>query len=409
MLLLFASLLDVSMSLAPGLSIKNLYLYVVIMALIVRAVTERHAGGILAQSVPVAAVHFWFIGLILIALFSWLSMLWLPVNFRYNPMKGLMAVKGQLVDNYLVMIAFFFSIRTTRDVWWAARAVLFMVIVFNGLIVVDILGIADLGLITIYGDTKQWGPFGHSNDYGGFLIFYLPLLIAMGMTLSGLTRWIYFAGAGISFIALAMTLSRSAYGSLVIGVMLAAYFFRSQIRWSRYFWGSAVLVGALLLLVLVSGEWEIVYDRVVGQTLQASNANELTSGRLGIWGEVLTKQFEHPLSLIWGLGWNFYKQSGWFNLSAHNVFLLYIFELGVLGLAMFWLIHITVLRITLRAARRAGGEDRTMLMAFFVGFAGVLVNAFFTNDSSASIYLWGYAGLMLRLCVLLSDSPEPAH
>lgn len=400
-ILLFASLLGLSLSLAPGLSAKNAYLYIIIVMLLARAVIEHKAGGLLDQPIQLASMHVIFICLLVWGGGSWLYMTLLGTHVQYDPVRGFILLKGQIADLYIVFVAFFFSIRSKEDVLWAVKIILLMIAVYNSITILDAFGVIDMGLVDDLIEDKFWGPMGHSNEYGGFLTFFLPSFVVITLATQGGQRVIYAIGSAVTLILLVATLSRASYVGLIGGTLLTAFLFRSQIQVGKYVKNSIFVVAIVVVLVFVSGLWEHFYDRVVGTTGRASSVDAISSGRLGIWAEVLAKQLEMPITLISGVGWDTYKQSGWFNLSAHNTYLTYYFELGVAGVILYAAPVANAIRLAMAGSKSALTLERNLIMALTVGLCSVLIIFVFGNPGGPLLFIWAYTGLILKLVYLL--------
>lgn len=407
--LLFASLLGLSLSLAPGLSVKNAYLYVIIVFLIARSTVELKSGGLLDEPIPVISMHAYFNGLIFYALCSWLFMVFVARHIEYDGLRGLINLKVQILDLYLVFIVFFFSIRTKQDVVWAAKAVVLLVVIYNVITILDLFNLIDFGLVGVIGGTKIWGPLGHANQYGAFLAFFLPGMIAIAIGCNGFQRVVYAIGAAVSVVLLIATLARGAYVGLLVGTVIAGYLYRSHLRLSTYLRNAVLVIFFVLLLVIVSGQWESFFDRVVSTTNRAADVNDISSGRLRIWSAALSRQMEMSISLFLGVGWDSYKQSGWFLYSPHNMYLNYYFELGIVGLALYFATLVKALRVVLAGIESANTFDRRFLMAFTIGLCSLLIYLMFAGLGAALLFMWAYIGLMVKLAYLITKSNEEDH
>ena len=281
-ILLFASLVGLSLSIAPGLSFKNLYLYLIIGFLLVRSAIEARSVSIFDEPIPFASLHIIFIGLIWWVIFSWLFMVFVATHIQYDWIGGLIALKGIILDLYLVFLAFFFINQNKDDVIWTAKAVVFFAVIYNLLTFLDAFNFIDFGLVGDMQGTKLWGPMGHANQYASFIIFFLPSIVALAFSSSGFRRWLFVIGAVASIIMLVATFARAAYFGLVFGTIITGYIYRANYRLSEYLRYLVLAFVAVVILTVVSGQWEALYERVIGMTTRAANADDVSSGRLGI-------------------------------------------------------------------------------------------------------------------------------
>lgn len=405
-ILLFASLLGLSLSLAPGLSVKNAYLYSIIVYLLARSAIENRSVSVLDEPIPFASFHIIFLVLIFWAACSWLFMILVARHIEYDGFVGLIRLKGKLVDLYLVCAAFFFIIRDKEDVLWTAKAIVLLVTIYNLLTFLDAFNLLDFGLIGDIQGTKEWGPMGHSNSYASFIIFFLPCMVAMASISTGYTRLVFAIGAAVSGILLIVTFARGAYFGLALGFLATGYIYRAHLRLSTYVRYVFLAIAGLTILVVITGQWENLYDRIFDTTARAANIDDISSGRIGIWSAALAKQMESPVSLVLGTGWDSYEQSRWFYYATHNTFLNYFFELGFIGLVLFCTLLSKPMRIVTSKASEASESDRSLMMGFIVGYLSVVIYLFFAGTSNSIIFVWAYIGLMLKHAYFVKSAHE---
>ena len=104
LVLMSAQMLGIDLSLAPGLSVKNAYLYAILLALGIEAAVRKHRGGI-----ELKEIHIPFILLIFYATFSWLVISLLVPFVGYVMFEQLITLKTKLIDHYLMFLAFFYE------------------------------------------------------------------------------------------------------------------------------------------------------------------------------------------------------------------------------------------------------------------------------------------------------------
>ena len=110
---------------------------------------------------------------------------------------------------------------------------------------------------------------------------------------------------------------------------------------------------------------------------------------------------ESIVSIFIGMGWDSYDQSRWFYYATHNAFLKIFFELGMVGLILFFALMIKPIQIVASQVNRASNSDRGLLVAFSVGQLSLTIYFLFSNLTSVLLYMWAYAGLMLKLAYLV--------
>src|SRR5688572_745766 len=108
--LVASDVLGVSMSLGPGLSVKNLILYCLALALVARLVMSD------AYRLELPAVLVAFMLLIGYAIFSWLAASFVIRYPLYDPVQSAINLKAFLIDPALFFFAAFYALRTSADV-----------------------------------------------------------------------------------------------------------------------------------------------------------------------------------------------------------------------------------------------------------------------------------------------------
>jgi O-antigen ligase len=390
-----ADTLGFDLSLAPGLSVKNAFLYLLFVGLAIEAAVTRR------RSMELASVLVPFTLYVAYAIFMWIVVLLILDYPNYSPRSSLFALKGGPIDNLVVLLVFFYGVTDAKRALWVLLGILWLVVVGNVVTVLDALDMPDLGLIELREDGRVGGPVGSSNPFGYLLALFVPVIFALCFTESGLKRKLAVIGLLFSILALLMTVSRGALLGLLGGGLLAAFFLRRQVPLAMI--GKlafATIAVALVAFALAygTGYGELLLDRL---DRFDRGSHDLSSGRTMIWGLMLEKMLESPLTFVTGFGWHAYQtfqRSLEFGFSPHSHYLSVLFNLGIIGLAFWMLAAASILRVTLHAIPLASPSVRPLLLGFFVGFLALLVALIF-NDSVPWIYIWALVGLCLRVAV----------
>lgn len=397
-ILLTAETLGLDLSLAPGLSVKNAMLYLILLGIMIDTALHRNrVPEALSVVVPYALC-------IAYALFTWLVILLVIDYPGYSPLRSLIAWKGGLVDHLIVFLVFFYGVLNAKDALWLLKALIWTVMIVNIVSVMDTLNLPDLRLMDEDKNGRMMGPLGEPNQFALFISLFLPGAIALAVVERGWVRIIATFGASVSILAFVLTVSRGGTVGLVGGSLLAAVFLR---RFLRLRVVSIGLLGILLMsiaaaaLAYVYGFGELLYDRYVGQSL--GGGYEVSSGRTVIWAKALAKMTEQPVTFVIGYGWNSYDTFRDFGFAPHNTYLGVFFELGAIGLTLILIAYGSVLRIARMSLTGAQPEVFGFLIAFSFGFLTVLVGVFFVELSLPWIFAWAYAGASLRLALTKQD------
>lgn len=190
---------------------------------------------------------------------------------------------------------------------------------------------------------RAYGAFSHPNIFGGYLALCLILLVYLSLKIHKITL-IYWFKFTFLFSALFFTFSRSAW--IAFGAFLFLIFcYGFIIKNKRMLFISAYFFIIIAVLSLIY--WPITQTR-----LFASSINEMisTTERVAGFEEAWTIFKQHP---ILGVGIGNYtvaaydlnpNLSGWEYQPVHNIFLLLITELGLVGTGILFLVFITYIK-----------------------------------------------------------------
>lgn len=388
-LALLEATFELDMGVAPGVSAKNLLLYALVFAILARAVlvnTELY--------VPLANIHVAFLLLVTFATVSWtLHSLFDPTYPSFSAFK---ALKSELVDNFLFFGVFFFGPNNYAD---AKRIFLFglhLIAILSLLTIVDMSALFDLGIMEQDVDGRVRGPIGESNQYGAFMVFFVPLFAAMALGSTGVARvawWIvFFCGAAL----MVTTGSRGAYLGVVLGIAFGLKFVLPYFD-RRRLWRTASKIGAVCLIIAIAigvQNIDLVAERFDQST--STDLDELSSGRSAIWRATILVQAEKPMSFLIGNGWNAHTNSGIWK-SAHNSYLLMLYELGAIGVVLFAVLMFTVIAEVRVLISRTTGKERVLMSGVAFGLFGLLTAITFVDLSLPWFYVWSFLGMSLRI------------
>ncbi len=295
--LLATDALNMDLSLMPGVSAKNLIIYLIAMVLALRMVVSR--GSIMAAGQMQGA----FIIMIGYAIVTWLVAALLVQYPQYDLVASGIKLKSALIDHYIFFLVFLFGVQTTDDALKVIKGLLFGALLANVITILDAAGVISLGF-RIREDGRTAGAIGESNQYAAFIILFLPATLAAAVAAHGFKRLFWFVATLVACMTLVMTASRGGFVGLAMMCAVGAYLYRHLISYSRI---SGWVFGSLILLVLAvsfSQYGNLLAERLIGTgSIDASTAS---SGRSEIWSDALSVMFHNPISLITGFGWDAY-------------------------------------------------------------------------------------------------------
>ena len=243
------------------------------------------------------------------------------------------------------------------------------------------------------------GPMGEPNQYGDYIVIFLPLLCVVAALSKGFVRLLWVVGIMVSVGSLLTTASRAAIVALIVSSIWGTYLARSYLS-SRVIakWFMIAVVIAILIGAVVSIEFaDILSERFIGQS-KSAGLGDLSSGRTDLWMGVFDKLMSQPIAMITGFGWNAFDNMGFF-FSAHSYYMAQWFDLGIPGL----ILGITSFALLIREARRvlplALGASRSYLIAFIFSVLALLVAVIFGELTTPMPYFWIYAGVCMRVAI----------
>ncbi len=394
--LLATDALNLELSLLPGLSAKNLLIYLIAVLLGLRLVMGRGAKITAAGGLQTA-----FIAQIVYAVITLLVGTLIIHYPRYDFMDSFIKLKATLIDQYVFFLVFLFGVRTPDDAIKVIKGLLLGALFTNLVTVLDALGVIQVGL-RIRDDGRVGGAMGESNQYAAFILIFLPATIATAVASRGVRRLFWLGSAFVGAFALVMTASRGGFMGLAFCCAAGAYMYRHLISYSRV---AGWALGGLMILVVVvalSPYGGLLAERMIGQS-SATDPFEASSGRSQIWVDLLAAMFQHPVTFITGYGWDVYWTMP-FMFSPHNHYLALWFNLGLVGLFAGTYLLFSAIARAKRASEHAPPPYRGQLIAFVLGGIGVCTAIFFVDLYSPFYYFWMYGGVVMRLIICLKES-----
>lgn len=265
---------------------------------------------------------------------------------------------------------------------------------------------------------RAYGSFEQPNPFAGFMGLLLPLALglALGHMAGGKRR--LFAMALLSFAllgaALIMSWSRGAWlGSLAALATMVVFAPRRRlvglvllfavIALGGLAWGAGLLPESLVARLSGFSEYTQVYD-VRGADI--TEANFAVLDRLAHWGAAADMLRDRPWLGV-GLGnyepvYPAYARLNWPNAlgHAHNIYLNFAAETGLIGLAAYLLFWATVIALTLRSLSRTRGLERGLLLGLLGAWVHLSVHNLVDNLYVNGVYL--HIGALLGLLTAIA-------
>lgn len=242
---------------------------------------------------------------------------------------------------------------------------------------------------------------GGPQTLGLFLSTIVPLALYRMFTVDGFRRIVVLLSIFILIIALGLTVTRGAYISLPLSIVIMALVLPSR-KMKIGIIGAVMVVILVMVILSIVGNFPFL-SRFFRQDITTLN------GRTYLWGAILANV--DPMQLL-GHGLRAsdvlltslhigVNHQGLIGTSPHNLYLGTLFDHGIIGLGLLALIFI-VLSVNLITVMRNTPGDRQMLCAAALAvLVSVLVQSIETNDfwtQAYSIYFWVIVSLPFALC-----------
>ncbi len=391
------------MSLAPGMSVKNVALYLLLFAIMFR--TALH--GIPASETPL--LHMIFVVWVGYAMASWLVAALVIKYPEYHLVENAIGLKADLIDSVMYFLLAFHGLRNSEDVRFVFKALAAAMGVASVATLLDVAHIVHLGMTIGHSGQEEgrvFGVFGHANDTAALINGLLPVSVAVALGSQGTRRTMWFGFALATMLVFLLTISRGGYVAMLLGSMVAAFMCRRLLPIQRIAGWAAGAGATLIALVMVAGLASSTIGALITDRLFNSgrSAGELSSGRTDIWLGGLRRMLAEPITFITGYGWDVWYVMP-FRFIEHNIYLHYWFNLGLVGLFAFIAVIVIVLRASLRAAAATHGVLRPYHISVVFGICMLGIAVFFCNLSGHWAFFWIYLGAGLRAARITLAEP----
>ena len=139
-----------TLSLAPGLSVKNGMIYLILLALAARFVVR---GG---MRMELPRIHLWFGILLTYATLTWLAAGILIQYKTFDLLSSGFNLKTQLFENAIVFVLFLYGTRTLQDAEFQLKCLLLAVATANAIAIGNVTGIFDIGVTVVGIRQPRW-------------------------------------------------------------------------------------------------------------------------------------------------------------------------------------------------------------------------------------------------------------
>lgn len=340
-----------------------------------------------------------------------LALMWLPFI-----VFGLWSViiapsKGEAIRDYLGLVSYFsificttYLVRTPEDF----KKMLLLVIWAS--VLPSLYSLVDIAINLPRGGFRLRSTFSHPNIMACYLVLIITLVLYVlkspTFRLKPGVRVIVTLYMLALLVQLVLTQTRSAWIACLVVFMIYAVFFERKYLFYLLF---------LPLLILVPAVRDRIVDMQTGnEVVQYAQLNSF-AWRVVLWKQALA--WIEPVRFVVGYGLEsfrfysttFFDLAGKVEWNAHNVYVQYLFELGILGLGAYLYVFGRML-VHLKKGLLAHDRLMTFLMMSTIGVY-LIISA---SDNVANYlvfnwYFWFSAGCACNLVSVLGGrTPAPA-
>jgi O-Antigen ligase len=258
------------------------------------------------------------------------------------------------------------------------------------------------GAITVFGKIKRATAFTMSHEVGLFMNTALAVATGLLFTEKEKSKKTVLVVMICFFISVTMlTMSRAAFGSLIIMAFLILFLMRSLRRYIVVLFPLFV-VGAISLyiaehymMVALFSDKYISPRFTQGWSGTSSGAPQFAAPRLLLWKKGFA-QFWETYGLGVGVGnYKYFARAP----HAHSIYFSYIFDFGLVGLAFLSAIALEIGRRALRVLKFQSSYLQIMSVTIVCGLSGAGIHCLVDFEYNRP-FMWLYLGIVITTLLL---------
>ena len=385
-----------------GLSLFNLCIYLLLFAWCYTIMTKKR----LFES---NSVNKYIILLSFVVLFSTVIKLFFGKIPNINMWTELVSFKRWA--NPLILFFILFNIvddeKTAKGTVFGLIILLTVAALTTPLISLGILKIGHLSKLF----EGRAAAFGGPNSFSSYLLMFIPLVLTY--LLFQKTFILRAASAvllALTFAALVTTGSRCGLLSFLVGMAAYLYIlYRERIIRLQAILAvivTVLIIGSISFALAPTQPKEILMDRLDITALEEGEGlDKYTTGRTLLLRKGIQLFFESP---IYGHGQNSFlplvKKKFGIHGVAHNEYLSYLVEYGILGLIFFVMILKKIFQHVWKHIKETSHVwDKLLYISYIAGFCGYHFSLLAQNESQPRYIFWIYTAIILKYDKIRND------
>jgi len=247
----------------------------------------------------------------------------------------------------------------------------------------------------IGGFSRITGTFLHPSPFSIYLALLIVMAVALLPHVDGFARWALGAGAVVAGGCLLLTYTRGSWIALVVGLLVVGFLQSRRLA-------LGVLAVIVIIILTVPSVGQRFADLRAPVKYSGATSNSLI-WRVDYWNQVLSLSKDSP---ILGIGLKGIENSTQDAKNAHNDLVRTYVETGILGLAAYLALAVSLLTTARRAVRvKATGWRRGAAVGFAGTVASLAVVSLSSNVITQVVLLWYVAALgMVAVAVTASGT-----
>ena len=390
---------DIDVSTIPGISLKNLSIYMMIIFLFFQSFLVKR---------PLLLKNRFNMPIILFVVYCFLSLFF---NYLFDP--SIYTTLGSeiinfknFMDSFIIAILVFSLIHDYKSIKLLLISLVVLLFILNSITIIGNFGVilSDRFIFDIK-HGRVGGAFGSANEYAAYIALFIPLCINSFYYIRNMVVR-FSIGLILVFSIYSLLLAGSRGGLLAFFVGTTALIFFNAKRVSLTLFLKTV-TAFFVIGILVTASFQFlpeiskkgikrnIYERATYQTL-----DEYSSGRLRLWKNGMKLFVQNPL---FGKGWNTFVK--YVNANSHNDYVLFLTTLGLAGFViLLWILY--CLYSSAINYRKASENNKWYFNSYLASFCSFAVSMFFVNMRNAYLFFFIYTALTLKMGYIKSLEKE---
>ncbi len=381
-----------------GFSLKNLLLLILLVAVFSTG-SKNNKLERKKRFIYSTGIHKNYLLYLLIVIIA-TTLAYTFIDFQqYDPIKIIMAIKGTILDPYLVFLIFLLYPKDRQEIDKVLKIILFIVVVLAGMTIVASVISPGIFFGLDNDAARPNGPFGEPNQTAAVLSMILLIVVAPLIR----SRKFSFGRLISAILLLGCILVTGSRGGLLAVVLASAYFLFSIRRYmgvgKKITIFLAIFFGVIITwLILPEHIRDLIISRLGIFDSSHINWKEASSGRTQLWTRAIQEWLKSP---VFGIGWMGYGTM--FGSPTHNSYLEILVSSGPIGLLFYGLVVKNILSSFNTTKTPLPANEIITLKGYKSAVIALFCAIFFVNLYIPWLVVWAMFGLMVGYSCMVNE------